>query len=152
MAKMKIRGVDYDVQLLENGQLHMSINGSMIKADTWVKLREMAMRTKSAEVNVPFVQVRQEGDAARIRRGTARALHADGRKVLVTWEDGAKGTLERWGGVQLNQDTDIDTLRALFQQKIDAGVQLQQYLDEHRIEVNAAVATAVAKLQDSEQA
>src|SRR5262252_6328145 len=54
-------------------------------------LKDRVRETRS-RVAVPFCHVEKD----HIRRGVARGIHLRSEDILVTWEDGEKGTLKRY--------------------------------------------------------
>lgn len=158
MATMCVRGVDYEVVLLDDGQLSVQLGDRLIVAGDWNALRTKATRAKAPGVHIPFVHAERVSaiggcDSWRIQRCVARGLHADGRQVLITYEDGSKGVLSRWvSNTELRADTDVEYLASLYHAVQDAQVALNDYVNKQRMNVRDEVSSALAKLQDSEQA
>jgi hypothetical protein len=72
-------------------------------------------------IDVPFVD--RNG-----RRGTLRGFHASQRKVLVTWENGNKDSLDSYSEVfrpENISDEQIDAIRAAIRQITEAHAQLE---------------------------
>lgn len=102
------------------------------------------IRVSRTAVAVPFVSV--NGTTVRASQGTAYGLHATHHNVLVTWADGVKEQLNKWGGNKiLDGDTDPEQWRQLAEASNAAARALHAYEEAHKLDLGEAVREAIDK-------
>jgi hypothetical protein len=104
------KGVDFDVDVSEDGKFSATLKDDVYDADDLDHLRRILDdAVVASRLSVPFVS--EYG-----RRGVMRGYHAGNRDVLVTWDDdGSKSSISQHNKVfSENFDPDlIDELQSL---------------------------------------
>jgi hypothetical protein len=152
-GKLTVRGQQIEIFTNDDGSWLAFYGGARdrITAETRDGLYKALMRaTKqdATKVSVPFVQVGQPWSSSRIivKRGTATGLHSGNKNVLVTWSDGGKEQLDRYGSTAiLDGDTDTNEWRRLFDVKQAAEIALSAFEAEHKLNLKEVVQAELDK-------
>ena len=132
-------GVEFDVDVSEEGIFSATLHGETYEADTLAKLKnDLAAGVRSSKGEVPFIDV-SDGD-----RGVIRGYHQGQRKILVTWENGQKASVSTYlnvvseDGLTEDEIAEIKALnasikaeRARLSELAEGSVQIEDFLNDH---------------------
>lgn len=92
MIPLKIRKVDFQVQVNSQGEFYTEYEGERVGALTLEELRSKLTKLTKKPVNIPFARIYD----GRIRHGVIRGVHATNRNLLIKF-DGQKGVEQEYG-------------------------------------------------------
>lgn len=149
-APITVKGLPFDVFTTADGSWLTRFNGMAITAPTRPELAAAVERImpKTAKVAVPFVAVLGSGNGERARRGTAYGIHSGNAHLLVTWDDGTKGSLSSLTATarqMFDADTDPDEWNRLHAAYVEAAQAMYQYGQAHHFDLRRAVSDAIRK-------
>jgi hypothetical protein len=157
-APITVKGVELEVFTDADGAWLTRFNGTTYSAASRAELAAGVARTlpKLTKVAVPFVALIGSGNDQQGRRGTAYGLHSGTGHILVTWDDGSKGSLSSLvttARTTLDADADPAEWGRLHAAYVEAAQAMYRYQVAHQFDLHRAVSDAIREaLTGGEQA
>lgn len=157
-APLTVKGLDFEVVTDPDGNWRTRFNGMAVTAPTRGELAAAVERVipKAAKVAVPFVALLGSGNDQQGRRGTAYGIHAGTGHILVTWDDGTKGSLSSLittARQMLDAGADPAEWNRLHKAYVEAAQAMHRYQQAHQYDLRRKVSDAIrAAMAGGEQA
>lgn len=132
---LKIRGSEYPVSLDSSGIFSTTADDTALQAETLDKLRDQLI-TVTRESRRLAIRFSRES-AGRVRHGTITGIHATQRAILVTWDGGARETIDSYGATRLLTDLaaeDEAVILGLRQAETAAREQVTKFLESRKLD------------------
>jgi len=130
VTRVKVTEIDdpvigpIDVYAGDDGHWYASVGDLHLNEISFDSLRRnISTAVKTHKVEVPFV-------SAFGRKGVMRALHASTGQILVTWDDGKKGRLDRYTRVFPDgsiDEGDLGLLKLAIDEREQADARIVEY-------------------------
>jgi len=122
---MKITGIEIPVEITDEGRFTADLGGEQAQSDTLQGLKRNALQyVKTMRLNLPFVTT--SGN-----RGTLRGYHASQNKLLVTFENGTKTTMDYYHPVFVERTAEqIEELRKAREQLSAAQERVKELTED----------------------
>jgi len=149
----KIRDIEYEIEINNDGQFFCSVDGSNVKAPTLDALKKQLMqasRAKQKDVRVPFAYWEDPGwneDKGKIVTGVAVGVHSVNDNILVKLDGSARVTqLSSYHSSERCVDPKhADELRRLQEDIVAAKKAREDFIKKNGINLRAVILKAIAE-------